>query len=83
MLTCKQTALLVSQSYDRRLSWRERWGMRLHLMVCNACTRFERQMQFLRQATRRFAQEHADTDEQVRLSTEAVERIARELDRHE
>lgn len=83
MPTCKETALLVSQSYDRRLSWRERSGMRLHLMFCEACTRFARQMRFLHEAARRFAQRRTEDDEQVRLSAKALERIARELDRHE
>lgn len=82
MLTCKQTALLVSQSHDRRLSWREWLGMHMHLIFCRACVRFERQIRFLHEAARRFALGYAETDEQAQLSTEAIERIARELDRY-
>jgi hypothetical protein len=29
---------------DRALTWRERLALRLHLLVCKACPRFERQM---------------------------------------
>lgn len=82
MLTCKQASEVISQSYDRRLSWRERLNLRIHLFICDACARFARQMRFIRQAMRRFAQEQAEADEQIRLSTEAVDRIKRELDRH-
>jgi hypothetical protein len=80
MLTCKETALLVSQSYDRRLSWRERLGVRLHLVVCDACTHFRRQMDFLRRAISRFAQEREEIEMEVKLSSRARERITRELE---
>lgn len=82
MLTCKQTFLLGMESGYRQLSWRERLGVRMHLMFCNACGRFRRQMDFIRKAARRFSSEQ-DADEQVRLSAEALERIARNLDRYE
>jgi len=81
MLTCKETALLVSQSYDRRLSWRERLGVRLHLVFCDACTHFRRQMDFLRGAISRFAQEREEIEKDVKLSSRARERITRELER--
>lgn len=80
MLTCKQVFLLGVQSNYRQLSWRERLGMRMHLMFCDACGRFRRQMAFLHEAARRFAGE-PDVDKQIRLSAEALERIARHLDR--
>ena len=83
MLTCKQTARLVSMSYDKRLSWRERLAVRLHLLVCDACRNFARQMRFLREVTRRFAREQPEIDQRVRLSPEALERITRALKRRE
>lgn len=54
MLTCKQASLLMSQEQDRRLSLRERIGLRLHVMICDACSNYRRQVAFLRQACRRF-----------------------------
>lgn len=83
MLTCKQTSVLVSLSYDRHLSWREWLGVRMHLMICSACASFKRQMDFLRVAVRRFVQKQVDDDEQVRLSAEALERIARKIDHYQ
>jgi len=80
MLSCQQTSLIVSQSYDRRLLWRERIGMRLHLMLCAACANFKRQVDFLRKALRHYAQQELQDNEQVRLSAEALERIARKID---
>jgi hypothetical protein len=51
--TCREVHRLVSEGMDRDLSVVERTRMRLHLVVCRACTRFDEQMQLLRQAMRR------------------------------
>jgi hypothetical protein len=83
MLTCKQTFLLGMESSYRQLSWRERLGVRMHLMFCSACLRYRQQMDFIRKAAHRFSKEQVDADEQARLSAEALERIVRNLDRYE
>ena len=51
--TCREVHRLVSEGMDRDLSIVERTRMRLHLVVCDACTRFDDQMKLLRQAMRR------------------------------
>ena len=50
MLNCRQAAELMSQRQDRRLTRWERFGLRLHLWVCQGCRQFERQLAFLRAA---------------------------------
>ncbi len=52
--TCREVHRLVSEGMDRDLSFIERTRMRLHLMVCDACTRFNGQMDLLRKAMRGF-----------------------------
>lgn len=52
--TCREVHRLVSEGMDRDLSIVERTRMRLHLVVCDACTRFNGQMSLLRDAMRRF-----------------------------
>ncbi|MBB3117217.1 zf-HC2 domain-containing protein [Pseudoduganella violacea] len=52
--TCREVHRLVSEGMDRQLSLVERIRLRLHLSVCDACTRFSGQMSLLRQAMRRF-----------------------------
>ncbi|MGO4381146.1 zf-HC2 domain-containing protein [Pseudoduganella sp. RAF53_2] len=52
--TCREVHRLVSEGMDRDLSFVERTRMRLHLMVCDACTRFNGQMDVLRKAMRGF-----------------------------
>jgi predicted anti-sigma-YlaC factor YlaD len=78
MLSCKETSLLASQSLDRRLSWRERIVLRLHLLFCDACRTFANQVAFLRAAARRFGR-GANAPEPLRLSQDARERIAGKL----
>lgn len=50
--TCREVHRLVSEGMDRDLSLVERARMRLHLIVCEACTRFDGQMALLRKAMR-------------------------------
>lgn len=76
---CKETSELVTQSLDRGLKWRERLGMRLHLMICRNCARFEKQMHLIRAWLRR-EDENADA---AGLSEAAKSRIARQLRKEE
>jgi Putative zinc-finger len=42
--TCKEVASLLVAREDRALVWSDRLALRLHMLVCKACPRFERQM---------------------------------------
>ena len=79
MLSCRQASQLLSQSLDRRLSWQERTGLRLHLMICDVCRRFGRQLLIMRKAVRLLVSD-AEHDRQIRLPDEARERIARMIE---
>ncbi len=57
VVSCKEASLLLSQAEDRRLTLVERVQLRLHLAVCDVCTRFAHQLAFLRVAVRRYADE--------------------------
>jgi hypothetical protein len=59
VISCKEASLLLSQAEDRRLRLVERVQLRLHLAVCDACTRFSQQIAFLRIAMRRYANDPA------------------------
>ncbi len=50
MLSCKQSAELISQGMDRSLSLRERLGLRLHLLMCYGCRNAGQQLEFIRHA---------------------------------
>jgi len=51
-LTCREASRLVSQGLDRKLGFGERLALRLHLTICDACTNFKKQVDFLRRAVK-------------------------------
>ena len=51
--TCREVHRLVSEGLDRDLTLVERTRMRLHLLVCHACTNFNAQMSLIRRAMRK------------------------------
>ncbi len=50
MMNCKQATQLMSQELDRQLRWHERLALKLHVMMCDGCTNFRKQMVFIRRA---------------------------------
>jgi hypothetical protein len=52
MLSCKETTELVSREADERLTLKETFDMRVHVMMCSACRNYRSNVQFLRQACR-------------------------------
>ena len=52
--TCREVTRLVLEGEERRLGWVDRTAIRLHLMVCEACPRFMRQVEFMRHAMGRW-----------------------------
>jgi len=54
LLDCQHASRLISQAQDSELPWGKRVQLRLHLLACDACTRFSMQLRFLREAMRRY-----------------------------
>ncbi len=79
MLTCKDASHLVSHGQDRALSFRERWGLRVHLWMCGNCRRFERQIALMRRLLRQSDQRAETEVADQALSAEARERISQAL----
>lgn len=48
--TCKEASALLIAREDRALPLVERLALRLHLAICEACPRFERQLLTMRHA---------------------------------
>ncbi|HYD57723.1 MAG TPA: zf-HC2 domain-containing protein [Burkholderiales bacterium] len=51
-LKCRDAARLASQAMDRRLTLGESAALRVHLSICEGCTNFRKQVEFLRAAIR-------------------------------
>ena len=54
LIDCRHATRLMSQVQDRPATGWEAVRLRWHLAVCAACTRFDQQLAFMREAMRRF-----------------------------
>jgi hypothetical protein len=54
IISCREVSRLVSRGQDETLSPWQRFRLRAHLAICEACARFEQQVRFLRLAMRKY-----------------------------
>jgi predicted anti-sigma-YlaC factor YlaD len=59
---CREVTALVLAGEDRKLGLLERWAVRAHLKVCQACPRFVAQVAFMHEALPRW-RAYRDTSE--------------------
>ncbi|HKZ03755.1 MAG TPA: hypothetical protein VJ180_16045 [Pyrinomonadaceae bacterium] len=78
---CKETVEIVSQSFERQLSLRERITVKLHFWICVWCQWYMEHLRLLRQTLRAKSTETSDMDSSLSpgLSIDARERIKRRL----
>lgn len=72
---------MVIRSQEEKLRLRDRIELKVHLMICAVCARYERQMKWLEQSlkTLRKKEDSAPESTEYQLSAEAKERIAQQL----
>ncbi len=64
-LSCREASRLISESRDRPLGLGEQVTLRIHLGLCTACTRFTRQLDFLREAMKSYPGRDDDADRRL------------------
>ena len=79
MPSCKDIAVLISQSMDQRLPLMKRLSIRLHVSMCSLCRRYEKQLRLLRDSAGHYANP-AENEVEASLSPEAVERLQNALE---
>jgi hypothetical protein len=52
--TCKEVTSILIAREDRALGWGDRIALKLHLLACKACPRFERQILTMRNGLRQW-----------------------------
>jgi predicted anti-sigma-YlaC factor YlaD len=77
MRTCKDISKLVSESFDRELSLRERMALRIHLAMCSLCRTYQHQILQLRAILKGAAKPDAPVEQP--LPEDARERIKQAL----
>jgi hypothetical protein len=78
---CSQTVEVISQSFERRLSLRERITLKVHLWICVWCQWYLEHLEVMRKSLRDKGAESPDMDfpAAANLSSDARERIKRRL----
>lgn len=61
MMSCKEAGRLISEGLDRELDLTQRAGLRLHLLMCTACSRVKSQLALLH----RIAPEYPGPDDDM------------------
>ncbi|TMH04141.1 MAG: zf-HC2 domain-containing protein [Betaproteobacteria bacterium] len=56
LISCKDASRLISQIQEGHVPLGQRLRVRLHLVWCEACKQFERQIRFLRVMMRHYRQ---------------------------
>ncbi|MCH4562405.1 zf-HC2 domain-containing protein [Halomonas sp. EGI 63088] len=54
MMMCKEATRLMSRQLDAPLTFQEKLSLKLHLAMCDACTRCNQQFRLLHQAGKHF-----------------------------
>ncbi len=52
--SCREASQLMSRGQDETLAFGQRTALRLHLLICTACTRAKAQFAFMRRAAREY-----------------------------
>ncbi|HKI44237.1 MAG TPA: zf-HC2 domain-containing protein [Balneolales bacterium] len=81
---CEDITYLISKSMDAKLSLRERVQVRIHIMGCILCHRYQEQLQKIERVLKKSAQsvEKEETGGGETLSPESYNRIKSSIHRH-
>ena len=80
-LHCHEATELASDAVDRPLSTSERWGLRLHILICGPCRQLIRHLRVMRRLARSVpaAWQAKSTSAVARLSAQRRQQIKRLL----
>lgn len=76
---CKEMVKIITASMDTKLSWREWLMMKLHLLACDPCVNFLKQIKFIRTALSQSDERIEDPQVHISLSDSARERMKEAL----
>lgn len=79
MFRCNDVSQKVSLSLDVSLPFHHRMAVRMHLLMCRYCARFQRQLIMLRKMSRYVDGDPSTQATLAKLSIETKERIKRAL----
>ena len=75
---CREASRLQSEALDHPLTPLQRFGLRVHLILCKWCRRYGKQIRFLRRAAHEHSEQVTEATPNT-LSPETRERLKRAL----
>ena len=79
MLDCRNASQLISKSLDRQLTWRERFAVRLHLLLCKYCSRFNQQLLSIKKGLLKMTQS-IENDANIQLPSATKKRLIQSIE---
>ncbi len=76
---CKQMVMIITASLDDKLSWREWILMKIHLLACDPCVNFLKQIRFIRSVLGRSDERLGQEETSIHLSHDARKRMKNAL----
>ncbi len=77
MATCEEVTRLKSESMDSKLSLRQKFSIKFHVIFCQWCRKYGKQLDMIRQAAQKFKDKTDDFEREPRLkiSSDTKERL--------
>ena len=80
MMTCSEAAQLISEQKDHDLGFKDRMGLRMHLLMCRMCKAYKNKLDMISRFARQAGElVLGDGPSTVALSADAKERMKRNL----
>lgn len=77
---CKEMVKTITASMDGKLSWHEWIKMKIHLLSCDPCVNFLKQIKFIQTALRYSDEKLVEEDSSIKLSEGARSRLKEALE---
>ena len=81
MLSCEDTSLLMSKSFEEKLPIKQRFRLRMHVISCNLCRRYEKQLKQLNEVVVNYKTTCQQPGCQHSMSPDAKERISQHVNK--
>ena len=80
MFKCKDISHLISRSMDQKLPLRIRLGIKFHLMMCDLCLRYKKQLELIHKAISNIETERENSYPSEHLSDKVRKIIKKNLE---
>ena len=79
MIACDEASFLISLREDQRLSFKQWWQLKMHLLTCHLCRKYAHQIAQLRHSMSHYRDQCHRDDCPHHLSPEAGSRIGKRI----